>query len=232
MSRAAADAPVTAWPLSVQSQDVIVVGGAFDPPHAAHVRVPDAARSALLPRAWLVFVPAARSPLKGESKTSDHHRVAMLRLAVEGIPRSAVWTDEVDRAQADPTQPSFSIDTLERAREIAPHARLKLLMGADQAVQFHRWRRYREVLALAPPMVVLRPPFSTEEELLGALLTTGAWTAREIEVWRTWIAWRELVQISSTHVRERIQAGDMASVRHALDPRVEQYIVHHGLYRP
>ena len=231
MTKPAADVPVTAWPLSAQAQDVIIVGGAFDPPHAAHVRVADAARIALMPRAWLLFIPAARSPLKDQSQTADTHRVAMLRLAVEGLSRSAVWTDEVDRAASDPTTPSYTIDTLERACRVTATTRFKLFIGADQAAQFHRWRRFRDIITLCPPMVVLRPPYATEDELLTALHQTDAWTQRELEMWRSWIAWREIVHISSTNIREQIAAGKMNSVHHALDPRVEEYILKHKLYR-
>lgn len=80
---------------------VLLMGGTFDPPHVAHVaQARSALRRAMAPGAWLVLVPAARSPLKrGGPGARDRDRVAMLRAAFAGVGRATVWTDELDRAR-------------------------------------------------------------------------------------------------------------------------------------
>lgn len=160
-------APVTPLPLGPGARRVLLFGGTFDPPHTGHTRLPAAARDRLWPGrddAWIVFVPAARSPHKTTAaRASDEDRVAMLRRAAEGIARAVVWTDEIDRARWSASRgveaPSYTVDTVDRAREVlpaAPRIELRLLIGADQAAAFHRWRSPRRIIALAPPVVMSR----------------------------------------------------------------------------
>lgn len=223
---------VTPWPLPGSVRDVVLVGGSFDPPHRAHVQIAERVRATAAPAAWLLFVPAAWSPLKdGVSTTEARHRVAMVRIATAGVPQTGVWTDEVDRAAAG--ERSFTIDTLRRAAAIAPGVRLRLLMGADQAVLFHQWRDFREVLALGDPLVALRDPYSNRHVFAHAMMQTGAWSPREVEQWagRCVTTGVPLLPDAATEVRQALLAGKPASGISALDPVVAAYIAANGLYR-
>lgn len=180
---------------------VLLCGGVFDPPHKAHVAIPRAVRDRLFGRgAWLVYVPAARSPHKlGGPVASDEDRVEMLRLATARVPRCAVWTDEIDRGG----KASYWIDTLRRAARVVPRAaELRFLIGSDQAAAFHMWRDFREILAIAEPVVMLRPPHRDADAVIRAMRTSRAWSKMELEHWRAWIEEGELMELSSTGVRE------------------------------
>lgn len=229
-------APVTLLPAPLAQRiardprtPIVLVGGTFDPPHAAHIRLAVQARDRAAPAAWLLFVPAARSPHKPPPAASDEDRVAMLRLALHDVPKAVLWTDEIDRAAADPGQPSYTVETLARLLTQAPGA-VRLLMGSDQAVSFHRWHEPRRILHLAQPLVLLRAPHESPAGLLAALATTGEWSAADLERWKGWIAPVPPMAASSTDVRAALTAG--ASPRGLLDPGVERYIREHGLYPP
>src|SRR5262245_39793105 len=101
---AVGEPPITPVPLPVTVQDVLLFGGTFDPPHLGHVRIPIQVLDRAMPAgAFLLYVPAARSPLKESGpQASDADRVEMLRLVLTelGTPnRTAIWTDELDRAR-------------------------------------------------------------------------------------------------------------------------------------
>ncbi len=224
---------ITPWPLPPAATSVIIVGGSFDPPHRAHTAIPEQvrrARAAHHAAPWLLYVPAAASPFKAAAPpTAPHHRLAMLRLAISPLPAAAVWTDELDRAA--PLSPSYTIDTLRRARGIAPHASLHLLIGADQAVQFHKWRDYHAILQLAQPIVLLRPPVPTAAALRSALAATLAWTDAELDRWAgTYTATADVMDASATAIRAAITAGTSPRDIPALDPAVASYIIVHHLY--
>ena len=179
---------------------------------------------------WLVFVPAARSPLKDTAPTADPHRVKMVRLASRGVPRSAVWTDEVDRAARSPGEKSYWVDTLRRARSVLPAATaLRFLIGADQVLDFHRWRGPREILELAEAVVVLRPPVESVERLREGLRAARFWSDAEIDEWAMRVVDAPLLEMSATDVRAKLAAGS-ADVPE-LPPEVLEYIRRNGLYR-
>lgn len=182
--------------------------------------------------ACLLFVPAARSPFKADRpRASDEDRVAMLRLAIREVPHAAVWTDEIDRA-ARTNAPSYTIDSLDRLRAAAEHsAEIRLLIGADQAASFHKWREPRRIMQLAPPLVLLRG--SDADSLAAMLRASGFWTQPELDRWAACVVPTPLSPINSTRLRELLASSDPASepeLLAGLDPAVLGYIRAHGLY--
>lgn len=240
--------PLTASPiapLDVPSgvARVLLVGGTFDPPHAAHRDMALAARMFLddpgsgagvaSVRAAgeddrgeptrIVFVPAARSPFKPAPIADDALRIEMLRALAGLIPGAGVWTDEIDRSAAG--TPSFWVDTLERAHE-AIVARwtagalpdLHFLIGADQAIALHRWRSIRRVLELARPVIVLRPPVQTPGVLRSALLDARFWCEGEIDDLLSRLAPAGLTHASSSAIRAALAARSPTSPPDLPDP--------------
>jgi nicotinate-nucleotide adenylyltransferase len=232
---------------------VLLFGGTFDPPHQAHVDLALAARENAMPGAWLVFVPAARSPFKADSpRATDEDRVEMLRLALADAPRCAIWTDELDRsgstALSAPASPSYWVDTLRRARHsLPPNADLRFLIGSDQAVRFHAWREPAEILALARPMVMLREPHRDRPGFIRAMQEASAmWrTPESIAPWVDSLAEIPFRDLSSTGIRERLRSIGTATASGVNDadpnrrdtspadlhPAVAAYIHARGLYR-
>jgi len=222
---------ITRWPVPPGVGDVVVVGGSFDPPHGGHVRVPERVRRAVAPGGWLLYVPAGVSPFKvGVARGAGAaDRVAMVGLAVAGLERAAVWTDEVDR-YVDGGEPSYMVDTLLRAREVAGEGVVfRLMLGADQAAAFHRWREFRKVALLAEPVVVLRPPLGTVSALVAAMRETGAWAEGELLQWARRVAMSDLDTTSSTEIRGTVSGRSAVGVE-GLDEAVARYIDERGLY--
>lgn len=139
----------------------------------------------------------------------------MLGLAFGSVPRVFVWTDELDRSHGS-GEPSFTIDTVRRLREVVrPPTPVRLLIGADQAIAYDRWKDSAELERLAEPAVALRPPHSGVDALLGAGLDAGRWGPRVLKT--------PLVDAASSDVR---------SGQHTdLPPGVRALIEAEGLYR-
>lgn len=53
----------------------------------------------------------------------------------------------------------YSIDVLRRLRQCFPRYRFVWLAGADILAELHRWRRWREIMRLAPIAVFDRPGY-------------------------------------------------------------------------
>lgn len=232
--RPIASGSIATWPVSLAGASaatpIVVVGGTFDPPHRAHVELPRLVRDRERPGAALLFVPAATSPFKqGVAATSATHRAAMLSLAIRDVPNAGIWLDEVDRA-ADGSA-SFTIDTLRRLRTLRPDAPITLLIGADQAAAFHKWKSARDILTIASMLVVLREPFRSEGALLQELQRSTFWTDDELATWKLSITRTPLDAVSATSIRENIRAHGVESVADAISPAVLKYIRENSLYQ-
>lgn len=203
------------------AESILIFGGTFDPPHKAHTVLPPLVAGRLGCRR-IIYVPAAVNPLKAdEASAPAQHRLAMLRLALAGSPGISISTLEIDRAG-----PSYTVDTVEAlSREHGPGVELRLLIGSDQALEFTRWHRWRRILQLATPVVMVRAPLSEaayEQHLREAFSRTDA---------RKWLGWTVEVpqmDICATRLRERLASGE--DVSDSLDAAVAKYIREHGLY--
>lgn len=218
----------TSRDLPPSARHILLFGGTFDPVHRAHTAAAIAARDlAMPPDAWLVFVPAARSPFKeAVPGAPDSARFDMLSLALRDHARTAISDFELSRPA-----PSWWIDTVRHFRAAIPAAAdLRFLIGADAAPAFRRWRDWREILRLARPVIMARPPITTADALADALRAEGSWSEGDIDAWRARFIAGAVIDISATEIRAALAAGAPRAVQF-LDPAVHAYIKHHHLYR-
>ena len=133
-----------------RGQTIGLLGGSFNPPHEGHRLISEIALKRLrLDRLWWLATPG--NPLKPSDGLAEMRaRVeAARRLARD--PRIAVTGFEAEIGSR------YTYETIVWLKRRAPGARFVWIMGADNLAQFHRWRRWREIAALAPIVVVDRP---------------------------------------------------------------------------
>ncbi len=118
-------------------------GGAFDPPHRAHLVLAQLAVEAL-ELDELHIIPTGQAWHKARTLSSPEHRLAMTQLAFQGIPHMLVDDRELQRPGS-----TFSIDTLEALQLQNPGAQLYLIMGADQFSTFQQWHKWQAIAGLA-----------------------------------------------------------------------------------
>ncbi len=127
-------------------------GGSFDPIHAGHV----ALIRMLVDRGLadrVHVVPAWRSPHKTDRRpgATPAQRLDLVRRACAGLPGVVVEDREVVRGGT-----SYTVTTLAALAGEDPEARWRLVIGADAAAAFPRWREPERLLALAEVVVVAR----------------------------------------------------------------------------
>lgn len=186
-------------------------GGAFDPPHRAHVELARAAIAQLQLDALFIF-PTGNAWHKARTLTHAEDRLAMTRLAFEGVARVGVDDRELRRAGA-----TYSVDTLRELQAEHPAAQLYLLMGEDQAASFDRWHAWPEVARLAVLCVASR---GTGEGVAALRALPGT----RVEV----LQWTQRPE-SATEIRQRLTAGQ--DITDLVEPAVARYIDSHHLYR-
>ena len=196
-----------------------VFGGAFDPPHNAHVAL---ARAALaqLDLAQLRILPTGRAWHKARGLSAAADRLAMARLAFGGLPRTVVDAREVRRAGS-----TYTLDTLRELRAEQPAAQPVLILGADQAAALPSWHGWQEILSIAIVSVAGRPDQTGAATGFDPESLPGPPPGARFEPLTF-----EPTPLSATAIRvRRATGGDIASL---VPPAVARYIDQHSLYLP
>jgi len=140
-----------------------VFGGTFDPVHLGHLRLAEEACDALqLER--VRWIPAGQPALRDAPRVGPAQRLDMVRLAISGNPRF-----DLDPAEVEAEQTSFTVPTLERLRQTGacgPSRPLVLLVGADAFSGMAGWHRWESLFELAHVAVAHRPGYAIEAKSL------------------------------------------------------------------
>jgi nicotinate-nucleotide adenylyltransferase len=128
-----------------------LLGGSFNPAHQGHLYVGEVALRRLgLDYVWWLVAP--QNPLKpGSDLAPLADRLAAARALAGRSPRLIVT--DIERMLGT----CYTIDTLKALTRRFRGVRFVWLMGSDNLDQFHRWRRWAEIVRLVPIVVVERP---------------------------------------------------------------------------
>ena len=196
-----------------------VFGGAFDPPHLAHVALAEAALEQFNLNV-IYIMPTGQAWHKDRALSAPHHRLAMTRLAFENRARVVVDDRELQRAG-----PTFTLETLRALQAEHPSAQLYLFIGADQFVAFRQWHQWQAILEIAIICIADRAP---------STLTQAQFDAYAPHQHRFFTLTLPLMPVSATQVRELIASGTAtaAKVAKLVPEPVARYISQHRLYGP
>ena len=148
------------FPIASKGMVIGLLGGSFDPAHAGHVHITrEALKRFRLDRVWWLVSPG--NPLKPVGPAPLAARLAQAR-AVMQHPRVVVTDIEVRLGTR------HTAATLARLRALYPGVRFVWLMGADNLTQFHRWDRWKNIMATVPVGVLARPGGAARSRLAPA----------------------------------------------------------------
>ena len=192
-----------------------VFGGTFNPPHMGHTfMLRGVAERSEIEK--VLVMPAKTPPHKSGEILSAEHRVAMCRLAFEGIPKTELSLEELSLEGK-----SYTVKTLEHLKQkgiINP----VWVIGGDSLINFHKWYEFEKILSMAEIYVYIRRGISKESlfsakenlEKLGGKITLLDF---------------EPPEISSTEIRQGIKNGSLN--KEFLKPSVLEYITQRSLYK-
>lgn len=146
-----------------------IFGGTFDPVHFGHLRLAEEAADAL-GLASVRWIPAGQPALNKSPKVGATQRLEMVRLAIDGNPRF-----ELDAAEVEAAQTSYTVPTLERLRQAdvcGAQRPLVLLVGADAFAGMANWHRWEKLIELAHIAVAHRPGYPVDVSSLSPVLAS------------------------------------------------------------
>lgn len=215
-------------------RSVALFGGTFDPIHAGHIAVAQAAQRRFHLDA-IYFIPSARPPHKTKtSLTPFVHRYAMVVLACMGHPG---FVPSVAEAEMDGATPHvyYTIDTVRRFRRVHPDDHLYFIVGADQFLELPTWKSYESLLESCDFVIASRPGFKLDALRLvippEKLARAGESHAQKIALRKSTVHLLTTVSshVSSTEIRDRLEK--QRNIHGLVPERVEEYIQGQALYR-
>ena len=192
-----------------------ILGGSFDPIHIGHTLLAKDVLE-LLDLERVIFIPAYVAPHKiGQSFAGAQDRMAMTRLAVEGVSYFSVSDVEMKKGGI-----SYTFETLRLLQQQYPGQEMYFIIGADSVPQLDTWHEIEEIFRMVRFAVAYRPGF--DREIGAAMLRFGK------NVNRLVMLPTPEYPVSSTLVRESIEKG--LPLQDLVAPQVEAYIKEKGLY--
>ena len=192
-----------------------IFGGAFNPPHKGHINLAKEAIEQLKLRKLLI-IPTFESPHKATKLAPFDERAEMCRRAFSGISdKCEVEICEIERELGGI---SYTINTLRALKKRYTDARFFLLIGGDMLFSFTEWYKYESILKECEVCAAARGGDNFSEMLEYAT-----------EVGHIKVLPTNVVDISSTEIREKIQKG--GDVSEWITEDVRGYIEEKGLYR-
>ncbi|MBR0796499.1 nicotinate-nucleotide adenylyltransferase [Bradyrhizobium jicamae] len=142
-----------ALPFYTNGMRVGLLGGSFNPPHAAHRAISQFALKRLqLDRVWWLLTPG--NPLKNHDGLRALAERAEAAQRVADDPRIDISCLEAVIGTR------YTIDTIIQLRRRVAGVHFVWIMGADNLAQFHRWKDWRRIASDVPIAVIDRPPQS------------------------------------------------------------------------
>ncbi len=214
-------------------RSVALFGGTFDPIHAGHIAVAEAAQKRFH-LDTVYFVPSSRPPHKAKpALTPFLHRYAMVALACADHADFQPSTAEAP----DGATPHvfYTYDTVKKYRREHPDDHLYFIVGADQFLEIPTWRNYEALLDSCDFIIASRPGFRVDAlrlvvppEKLGRTQSSDP-NAIVLRKSTVHILTTVASHISSTEIRQRL--ASRRNIHGLVPPRVEEYILGQALYR-
>jgi nicotinate-nucleotide adenylyltransferase len=137
-------------PPHAPGQKIGLLGGSFDPPHEGHRAASLLALKRLgLDRVWWLVSPG--NPLKDTRYLTPHDLRAVAAQRFVRHPRIAVTNLEAHIGTR------YTYDTIAYLKRRMPTCHFVWLMGADNFIHFHHWKRWRDIADLVPLAIIDRP---------------------------------------------------------------------------
>ena len=191
--------------------------GTFNPIHVGHLIIANyMADYTELDEVWLVVSP--QNPLKEkETLLKDHHRLSLVRIALEDNTKLMASNIEFDLPI-----PSYTINTLVHLKEKYETHDFHLIMGEDNLRSFHKWKNQEEIIN--NHKIFVYPRLLTEQEMEDNSVEFSSFNHSNVVRCQA-----PIMKISSSFIRKAIKNGK--DVRYLLTPEVFKYVDEMNFYK-
>jgi nicotinate-nucleotide adenylyltransferase len=195
--------------------------GTFNPIHVGHLIIANyMADQTDLDQVWLIVSP--QNPLKEKNTLlSDHHRLALVKVALDDNPKLRASDVEFKL-----TKPSYTVNTMVHLKEQYPEHTFSLIMGEDNLRTLHKWYNHEYLLRNHTIYVYPRAlTYQEEKDMLKDDPTEKLDSHANI----IYCAEAPVMKVSASFIRDAIKEGK--DVRYLLTEPVVKYVDEMNFYR-
>ena len=206
-----------------------ILGGSYDPIHFGHIK-PSLALAKAHQLEHIVLLPCKVSPFKESTSASAKHRWNMVSMVAANEDLFVADARELERET-----PSYTFLTLaELTQELGDEYQLFWILGVDNLPGFPDWYEAEKIMQLCHVLALCRPGYEFPQEnmdmdWLNRYLCADINQLDSADTGHIYITETELLDISSTSIREMIRAGEQP--RYMLPGGVWNYIRRNELYK-
>jgi len=132
-----------------------ILGGTFDPPHIGHLHISKIALKKLK-LDNLVWIVTKQNPLKKKPFLNAKARVLLSENLTKN--QKKIFVQYLDNKVK--SQDTYNI--LNFLKNYNKYAKLFFLMGADNLINFHKWKKWKKIPQIAKIVVFARTNYSTK----------------------------------------------------------------------
>jgi nicotinate-nucleotide adenylyltransferase len=193
--------------------------GTYNPIHVGHLVIANYMVDYTdLDQVWLVVTP--QNPHKNKaSLLSDYHRLAIVRIAVEGNNKL-----QASNIEFDLPKPSYTITTLTYIQEKYPEHNFSLIMGEDNLRTLHKWKNHEEIIN--NHQIFVYPRALTEQERKDQLTINSENNFESHQ--NVTLCDAPVMKVSSSFIRKAIK--EKKDVQYLLTEPVYKYVTEMHFY--
>ncbi len=211
--------------MNKKNRTIVVLGGSFNPPTLAHLRILQAAANAVEADLGL-FVPSSHAYVRrkmGKQNRAEETLPEYIRLSMLQAMAAEDRRFSVDDLEYHRTDKGYTYETMLDLTEKYPDATLYFVAGGDKIDIFPRWHRIREFLDRFHIIVFRRDGEDPEAEL-----DAHPFLSQYRHMFHVVQVPEGLGVISSSLVREKLRDGDEKGLEGLLHPRVVEILKEYG----
>ena len=187
-------------------KNIGVLGGTFDPPHGAHLKIAERSLNQFkLDK--IIFIPSG-NPWQKKDSTPYSHRFEMTKILIKNFDSFAL-----SDLESSEQNPSYTYETLEKLQH--PKENLYFILGSDTAMNIKTWKNYDQLSNLTHFLIALRREDNSE-----TLSKNFPFDYELIE--------GEKLDLSSTGLREKLEKNRMNN--NDLPSEIFNYIKENNIY--
>lgn len=185
-------------------KEVALYFGSFNPIHIGHLALANwLCEFCEIDELWFVVSPC--NPFKRDRHLmDDKFRLHLVELAISGYEKFKVCDVELSMSQ-----PSYTVNTIDKLRSTYPDYHFTIVMGADNWLSFPHWRDSERLLCENKIVIYRRPGYDT--------LETASLPPNVV------VVDAPLLDVSSTFIRTSLKEG--RDIRYFLHPSVSKALI-------